>query len=251
MAGALRSQDARMSAKRAISPFNRLIHALPPDEQQLVQDNCETVVLAPGDVLCEYGKNPNYVYFPTSGLISLVVSIDDEAPLEVAMIGCEGVLGATKVLGVSEAPTRGIVQISGSAQRMALSTFAELASDGTQLQSDLKRYLYVLVAQLSRTSGCSHFHEVSGRLARWLLMAYDRSPGKNIHLTQQFLSEILGVQRSAVSIAASALQARGLIDYSRGDITLLDRKGLEAASCSCYAAIMKDQRHFFAHVNAA
>jgi len=237
-----------MSEKRSISPSNRLMHALPPDEQQLVQTHCEAVVLVPGDVLCEYGKNPNYVYFPTSGLISLVVNIDDEAPLEIAMIGCEGVLGATRVLGISEAPTRGIVQIKGHALRMPLGTFEELASDGTQLQSVLKRYLFVLMTQLSRTSGCSHFHEVSGRLARWLLMAHDRSPGNNIHLTQQFLSEILGVQRSAVSIAASALQARGLIDYSRGDITLLDRKGLEAASCSCYAAIMKDQRRFFAHV---
>jgi len=239
-----------MSPKRTTSPFNRLLHALPPDEQKRVQENCEAVVLEPGDVLCEYGKNSLHVYFPTSGLISLVVNIDEEAPLEVAMIGSEGVLGASRVLGVSEAPIRGIVQIKGTAQRMSLRTFEELAGDGTQLQSVCKRFLFVLMTQLSRTAGCTHFHEVSGRLARWLLMAHDRSPGNNIYLTQQFLSEILGVQRSAVSIAASALQARGLIDYSRGDITLLDRKGLEAASCSCYAAIMKDQRRFFAHLSA-
>jgi CRP-like cAMP-binding protein len=239
-----------MSAKRATSPFNRLIHALPPDEQTLVLERCEAVILAPGDVLCEYGKNPTYVYFPTSGLISLVVNIDEEAPLEVAMIGCEGVLGATRVLGVSEAPIRGIVQIKGTALRMALRAFEELSSDKSQLQSVCRRFLFVLMTQLNRTAGCTHFHEVSGRLARWLLMAHDRSPGNNIYLTQQFLSEILGVQRSAVSIAASALQARGLIDYSRGDITLLDRKGLEAASCSCYAAIMKDQRRFFANLSA-
>jgi len=251
VAGALQLQDARMSAKRATSPFNRLIHALPPDEQHLILEHCEAVVLEPGDVLCEYGKNPNYVYFPTSGLISLVVNIDDEAPLEVAMIGSEGVLGAHRVLGVSEAPIRGIVQIKGNALRMALRTFEELSSNGGQLQSVCKRFLFVLMTQLSRTAGCTHFHEVSGRLARWLLMAHDRSPGNNIYLTQQFLSEILGVQRSAVSIAASALQERGLIDYSRGDITLLDRKGLEAASCSCYAAIMKDQRRFFAHLSTS
>lgn len=240
-----------MSAKRPTSPSNRLIHALPPDEQHLILENSDTVVLEPGEVLCEYGRAPGYVYFPLNGLISLVVSIDDEAPLEVAMIGHEGVLGATKVLGVSEAPVRGIVQIKGSALRVSVRTFEDLARNGTQLQSVVKRYLFVLMTQLNRTAGCSHFHEVSGRLARWLLMAHDRSPGNNIYLTQQFLSEILGVQRSAVSIAASALQARGLIDYSRGDITVLNRKGLEAASCSCYAAIMKDQRRFFTHLSAS
>ena len=240
-----------MSPKRTSSAFNRLLNALPPHEQKLVNENCEAVVLEPGDVLCEYGKNPLYVYFPTSGLISLVVTIDEEAPLEVAVIGSEGVLGATQVLGVSEASIQGIVQIKGTAQRMTQRTFAELAVDDTHLQSVCKRFLFVLMTQLSRTAGCTHFHEVSGRLARWLLMAHDRSAGNNIYLTQQFLSEILGVQRSAVSIAASALQARGLIDYSRGAITLLDRKGLEAASCSCYAAIMKDQRRFFAQLSAS
>jgi len=239
-----------MSAKRATSPFNQLIHALPLDEQHRVLAHCEAVVLEPGDVLCEYGKNPIYVYFPTSGLISLVVNIDDEAPLEVAMIGSEGVLGAHRVLGVSEAPVRGIVQIKGSALRMTLRTFEDLSSDSSQLQSVCKRFLFVLMTQLNRTAGCTHFHEVSGRLARWLLMAHDRSPGNNIYLTQQFLAEILGVQRSAVSIAASALLACGLIDYSRGDITVLNRKGLEAASCSCYSAIMKDQRRFFSHHSA-
>lgn len=239
-----------MSSNRANAHSNRLVQALPPDEQRLLLEHCEAVVLAPGDVLSEYGKKFNHVYFPTSGLISLVVSIDEEAPLEVAMIGCEGVLGATRMLGVIEAPVRGIVQIGGFAQRVSLRTFEELAGPDTQLQSVCRRFLFVLMTQLNRTAGCSHFHEVSGRLARWLLMAHDRSPGNNIYLTQQFLSEILGVQRSAVSIAASALQARGLINYSRGDITLLDRKGLEAASCSCYAAIMKDQRRYYANLGA-
>lgn len=233
-----------MSAKRAGPPTNRLLKFLSPDEQQLVLENSETVDLAFGDILCEYSQSPRHVYFPLSGLISLVVSIDEEAPLELAMIGWEGMLGATRVLGVSEAPMRAVVEGTGTAVRMTVRAFEELSQDGTQLQAIVKRYLFVLMTQLTRTAGCTHFHEVSSRLARWLLMTHDRSPGDSFYLTQQFLSEILGVQRSAVSIAASALQQQRLINYSRGDITILDRKGLENASCSCYAAIAKDQRRF-------
>lgn len=233
-----------MSAKRASLPGNRLLKFLSPDEQKLVLENSETVDLAFGDILCEYSQSPRYVYFPMNGLISLVVSIDEEAPLELAMIGWEGMLGATRILGVSEAPMRAVVEGAGTAIRLTVRAFEELSQDGTQLQAVVKRYLFVLMTQLTRTAGCTHFHEVSTRLARWLLMTHDRSPGDSFFLTQQFLSEILGVQRSAVSIAASALQQRNLINYSRGDITILDRKGLEAASCSCYAAIVKDHRRF-------
>lgn len=233
-----------MSAKRVSPTANRLLKFLSPDEQQLVIANSETVDLAFGDVLCEYSQSPRYVYFPLNGLISLVVSIDEEAPLELAMIGWEGMLGATRVLGVTEAPMRAVVESAGTAVRLTVRAFEELSQDGTQLQAIVKRYLFVLMTQLTRTAGCTHFHEVSSRLARWLLMTHDRSPGDSFYLTQQFLSEILGVQRSAVSIAASTLQQKKLINYSRGDITILDRKGLENASCSCYAAIVKDHRRF-------
>lgn len=233
-----------MSMKRVSPSANRLLKSLPLHEQQQVLDNSEVIELVFGDVLCEYNQSPRHVYFPMKGLISLVVSIDEEAPLELAMIGWEGMLGATRILGISEAPVRGVVQVRGTALQMTARAFEELSTNGTQLQAIVKRYLFVLMTQLNRTTGCTHFHEVSSRLARWLLMTHDRSPGNNFYLTQQFLSEILGVQRSAVSIAASALQERGLINYSRGDITILDRKSLESASCSCYAAIMKDQRRF-------
>ena len=239
-----------MSAKRSTSSFNRLLHALPLIEQQRVLESSETVDLETGDILCEYSQSPRHVYFPLSSVISLVVSVDDQALLELAMIGNEGMLGATRVLGISEAPMRGIVQIDGKAIKMTIRDFEELSVNGSPLQTIVMRYLFVLMTQLNRTAGCTHFHEVSGRLARWLLMAHDRSPGNNFYLTQQFLSEILGVQRSAVSIAASGLQNTGLINYSRGVITIFNRKGLEAASCSCYATIMKDQRRFSVHSSA-
>lgn len=237
-------QDARMPAKRVNPPANRLLKLLSPDAQQLVLDNGEIVDLALGDLLCEHNQTPRHVYFPMSGLISLVVNIDEEAPFELAMIGWEGMLGATRILGVSEAPMQAVVEATGNAVRLTVSAFEQLSQDGTQLQSIVKRYLFMLMTQISRTAGCTHFHEVSNRLARWLLMTHDRSSGDSFYLTQQYLSEVLGVQRSAVSIAASALQQRYLINYSRGDITILDRKGLERVACSCYAAIVKDQRRF-------
>ncbi len=233
-----------MPMKRVKPPANKLLKLLSLHEQQQVIENSEIVDLAFGDILCEDNQNPRHVYFPMTGLISLVIRIDEEAPLELAMIGWEGMLGATGLLGISEAPKRAVVAVTGTAVRMTVKDFEELARNGTQLQTIAKRYLFVLMRQLERTAGCTHYHEVNGRLARWLLMAHDRSTGNGFYLTQQFLAKILGVQRSAISIAASALQQRKLINYSRGDITILDRKGLESAACSCYDAIKKDQHSF-------
>ncbi|MDP2125760.1 MAG: Crp/Fnr family transcriptional regulator [Pseudohongiella sp.] len=226
-------------------PTNRLLDALPDDEKQLLLTHTEAIDLGLGEILCERAKSPKYVYFPTSGLISLVVDVDEQPPMELAIIGNEGMLGATRILGVSDAPVRGMVQVKGYALRMLSTTFDELSMDGTQFQAIVKRYLFVLLTQLSRTAGCTHYHDVSSRLARWLLMAHDRSDSDNFFLTQQFMSEMLGVQRSAVSIAASALQQKELISYSRGDISILNRRGLEEASCSCYASIAEDQRRYF------
>lgn len=226
-------------------PTNRLLDALPYDEKKLVLSRCETVDLVFEEALCEQNQKPCYIYFPLTGIISLVISVDEEAPLELTMIGNEGMLGATRILGVDEAPLSGIVQAEGKALRMTSDTFEELAIAGSQLQAVVKRYLFVLLTQLNRTAGCTHFHAVGARLARWLLMAHDRTNGDSFYLTQQFLSEMLGVQRSAVSIAAGLLQENNLISYSRGDFSILDRHGLEAASCSCYAAILEDQRQFY------
>lgn len=226
-------------------PTNMLLDALPYDEKKLVLARCETINLVSGEVLCEQNQNPRHVYFPLTGIISLVIGVGEEAAVELTMIGNEGMLGATKILGVSEAPLRGIVQADGKALRMTADAFEELSKNGSQLQAVIKRYVFVLMTQLNRTAGCTHFHAVSSRLARWLLMAHDRTAGDGFYLTQQFLSEMLGVQRSAVSIAAGVLQENRLISYSRGDIKILDRHGLEAASCSCYAAIVEDQRQFY------
>lgn len=222
------------SARCAVIADNRLLAAMSPEVSQRILENSEIVTLKFGDVLCEYGKKPHHVYFPLSCLISLVICIDDHAPFELALIGPDGMLGASEVLGVSEAPMRAIVQSKGPALKMSLRKFNTFLEDVPLLQSSAKAYLFELMEQVNKTAGCSQFHQVSGRLARWLLTTADRSNKASCSMTQQFLSEILGVQRSAVSIAASFLQDKNLISYSRGLITIVDRTGLEAESCSCY-----------------
>lgn len=233
-----------MSARRASTSDNRLLKAMPDEVNQRILDNSEIVTLGFAEVLCEYGKKPHHVYFPLNCLISLVICIDDHAPFELAMIGPDGMLGANEVLGVSEAPMRAIVQSEGQAVKMSMHKFKALLQEFPVLQATVKRYLFELMDQVNRTAGCSQFHRVSSRLARWLLTTADRSNNASCSMTQQFLSEILGVQRSAVSIAASLLQDQKLISYSRGLITIVDRRGLEAESCSCYAEAISGRESF-------
>lgn len=233
-----------MPRKITISPVNQLIKHLPAEQQRFIHHNSKTIQLCPGDVLCEYSQDPDFVYFPLSGLISIVISVDDEPPYSLAMIGCEGMLGATRVLGITKAPMKSIVQVTGYAARLTCAAFDSLLKDSPALQFAVKRFLFSLMMQLNRTAACSRFHDVNNRLARWLLLTHDRCAGDSFFLTQQFLSEIIGVQRSAISIAASKMQKNLLITYVRGHITILNRKGLEAAACSCYEAGAEDLLRF-------
>jgi len=223
-----------------IDVVNRLIEALPSRQRARFKKQCERVRLEFGTILCEAGEPIRRVYFPLTGFVSLVAAVSGHHPLEMGMIGSEGMLGATLALGVNAMPLRCIVQGSGSALSMNTAQFEQELTDCASLQPILDRYLYVLMAQLSQTSACIHFHEVEPRLARWLLMTHDRAHADHFHLTHEFLADMLGVRRSGVSTAAADLQARGLIRYTRGNIQIVDRKGLEAASCECYAAVVED-----------
>lgn len=225
---------------------NRLLAGLPRTERRVLLDQCETVALEFGSVLCEADQPFRQIYFPLDSFISLVAEVSGHQPLEMGLIGSEGALGATLVLGVPEAPLRAIVQGPGSALRIAVAPFQKLRRDCPALTRNLSRYLYVLMAQLSQTAVCTRFHEVDTRLARWLLMTHDRAHADHFHLTHQFLAEMLGVRRSGITVAAGVLQQRGLIDYARGEIRILDRPGLELAACECYAAVVEDYRRQFA-----
>jgi CRP-like cAMP-binding protein len=187
-------------------------------------------------VLCKQGEVTRHVYFPGDCVISLVTAVEGEPGLEVGMVGREGMLGAQLALGVSVVPLHALVQGAGMAWRMAAALFSRELSSSTSLQLSLNRYVYVLMAQLATAAACTRFHNVEPRLARWLLMTQDRMRSDRFHLTHDFLGHMLGVRRVGITCAAGALQGQGLIHYRRGDITVLDRTGLEAAACSCYAA---------------
>jgi CRP-like cAMP-binding protein len=225
---------------------NRLIETLPHEECLELLVRGELVDLTLGEILCEVNQRYHHVYFPLTGFISLVATVRGHQPLEIGMIGSEGMLGATLALGIGAAPLRGVVQGAGTALRLTAPQLRRGLSDSPSLLRTLNQYLYILMAQLSQSVACTRFHNVEARLARWLLMTHDRVHSDRFYLTHQCLADMLGVRRSAVTIAAGSLQKRELIRYVRGDITIVSRRGLEAASCECYGAVANDYARLLA-----
>lgn len=215
---------------------NHLIDLLPSAERRRFLARCEPVPLVMSEVLGSAARTTCFAYFPVDGFISLVAQIDGRLVLEVGMVGREGLLGAQLALGVAQEPLHAMVQSPGHAWRMAADDFSAVLQDHPALHAAVNRYLYVLMAQRTSLAACHRFHTIGPRLARWLLMTQDRSDASSFHVTHQYLAYLLGVRRVGITTAAGSLQRKGLITYHRGEVTVLDRGGLAAVACSCYAA---------------
>jgi CRP-like cAMP-binding protein len=207
---------------------------LPRQQRHDLLEMCEPIELALEAVLCEPGERTRYVYFPTQSFVSLVSIVDRKPFLEVGMIGSEGMLGMQLALGVGTVPLRALVQGAGPAWRINARAFTKELDTNPALRRVLNVYAYVLMAQFAGAAACVRFHLIEQRLARWLLMTQDRAQADQFHVTHEFLSYMLGVRRVGVTAAAGELQSRGLIEYHRGDLHVLDRGGLEKSACSCY-----------------
>jgi len=218
---------------------NHLIELLSKGDRQRLLAICEPIELVLAEVMCEPGQATRHVYFPVDGFISLIARIDNHPGLEVGMVGREGMLGTQLALGVATAPLHAVVQGAGAAWRVTAADFKRELASNPGLQRGVDRYIHVLMSQLAASAACLRFHLIAPRLARWLLMSQDRAHSDSFRVTQEFLAYMLGVRRVGITAAAGDLQRSGLIHYSRGDLNVLDRAGLEAMACACYAADKK------------
>lgn len=191
------------------------------------------------NVVCDSGSVTEHAYFPTEGYISLITPLLGKPVLEVGMVGNEGMLGTQLVLGVTAAPLFALVQGSGTAWRVTAAKFRKELVHSKALRVSLQRYVQVTMNQLAASAACLRFHHIGPRLARWLLMTQDRARSETFHVTHEFLAYMLGVRRVGITAAATELQRLGSIEYRRGEVTILDRRRLEDAACSCYAADKK------------
>ena len=225
---------------------NRLLAGLPSEEYQRLQAHLELVQLSKRRTLYQAGDFIGHVYFPNSGMASLLALTQSGATVEIAMVGNEGMLGLPVILGANKAPYQIMVQLPGDAVRIKTNAIRAEFKRGGALQDLLLNYTHELFTQIAQSTVCNRFHTVEKRLCRWLLIAHDRADGDTFHLTQEIISYMLGTPRTGVTMAAGSLQDAGLIRYKRGKITILDRPGLEDAACECYAIIADSLDHFLA-----
>jgi len=219
-------------ASRVQPGSNRLLDMLPAEEHALLR--LEEIRLESKQVLARPGEPYSTVIFPASGVISVLVPMGEEPPVEAGVIGFEGMLGYQLSLGVDRGPHEVICQVADGGWKASAERFAEVVPDCPTLRAALHRYAVTFTNQAARSSACNRMHEINQRLARWLLLVHDRVAGDELALTQEFLSEMLGVRRPSVSLAASTLQHAGLISYRWGRITVLNRAGLEDSACEDY-----------------
>lgn len=219
---------------------NHLLAALPAEEYERLAPNLEQVPMPLGHVLYESGSELNHVYFPTTSIVSLLYVMLDGASAEIAVVGNEGIIGVALFMGGETMPNRAVVQSAGHAYRLKGYLLKEEFNRSGGLQHLLLRYTQALLTQMAQTAVCNRHHSLDQQLCRWLLLSLDRLPSDELIMTQELIANMLGVRREGVTEAAGNLQKSGLIKYSRGRITVLDRAGLEARVCECYAVVRRE-----------
>jgi CRP-like cAMP-binding protein len=219
---------------------NRLLAVLPTAEYERLRPHLEPVPMILGAVVYESGSRQDHVYFPTTSIVSLLYVMADGASAEIAVVGNEGLVGVALFMGGETTPSRAIVQSAGSAYRLRGHLMKEEFVRGGAMQHLLLRYTQALLTQMAQTAVCNRHHSVDQQLCRWLLLSLDRLPSNELIMTQELIANMLGVRREGVTEAAGKLQSAGLIQYSRGRITVLDRPGLEARACECYGVVKRE-----------
>jgi CRP-like cAMP-binding protein len=214
---------------------NQLLAQLPSASRSRLEALGQVVELRLSEIVGDAGNPTAFVLFPMDGFISLLAQVDTGHAIEVGLVGREGMLGIQLALGVATEPLRALVQGPGRALRLSTTVFRRELRADPALRATIDRYVYVLFVQNARAAACLRFHRIEQRLARWLLMSHDRAGEDRFRVTHEFLAYMLGVRRVGVTVAAGAFQRRDLIAYDRGEMTIVDRTGLESATCSCYA----------------
>ncbi|MGA7986699.1 MAG: Crp/Fnr family transcriptional regulator [Burkholderiales bacterium] len=222
------------------SLHNRLLAALPAADLERLLPKLEPASLKLGSALYESGSTQGFVYFPTDSIVSLLYVMEDGSSAEIAVVGNEGVVGLALFMGGETTPSRAVVQSAGNAFRLGASVLKAEFGRGGELQHLLLRYTQALITQMAQTAVCNRHHSVEQQLCRWLLLSLDRLPANELTMTQELIANMLGVRREGVTEAAGKLQDAGMIRYSRGKITLLDRPKLEARACECYAVVKRE-----------
>ena len=241
-AGPGRASAARTMAQSPASTSNRMLSALPGIEYERLLGDLEPVSLSYGQVLYQPGEQINHVYFPNNCPVSLLTVVEGDRSLEVGLVGAEGMIGSPLALGSSCSPVRALVQGTGTALRMECAQFMRHYRRSPLLQQALLKFIEELMNQVTQNAACNHFHQIQQRLARWLLMMRERLPSRSFFLTHEYLADMLGTRRETVTQGAHALKSRNLIKYSRGNLTILNRRGLQAIACSCYRRVRISRR---------
>jgi CRP-like cAMP-binding protein len=227
---------------------NHLLAALAPDERERIFPHLQPVDLRLGEVLYESGETLRYVYFPTDCIVSLLYVLLDGASAEIAVAGNEGLVGISLFMGGETTPNRAIVQSAGHAYRLIGQRLKDEFHRNGKLHALFLRYTQALITQMAQTAVCNRHHSVDQQLCRWLLLSLDRLPTNTLKMTQELVANMLGVRREGVTEAAGKLQELGVIRYSRGRVTVLDRPQLERLCCECYAVVKKEEDRLLPYV---